>query len=75
MDCKLKFDDNASYRQSNIFEMRDWTQEDPREQLAAKSDLNYIGLDGSIGCLGMYIKLYERHEHFQYLRYYCSSRV
>ena len=52
MDCKLNFDDNAAYRQKAIFDMRDWTQEDPREQMAAKSDLNYIGLDGSIGCLG-----------------------
>lgn len=54
MDCKLNFDDNAAYRQKEIYNMRDWTQEDPREQSAAKSDLNYIGLDGSIGCLGEY---------------------
>jgi succinyl-CoA synthetase beta subunit len=52
MDCKLNFDDNAAYRQQDIYKLRDWTQEDPREQSAAKSDLNYIGLDGSIGCLG-----------------------
>ncbi|KAH3809503.1 succinate--CoA ligase [ADP-forming] subunit beta, mitochondrial-like [Dreissena polymorpha] len=51
MDCKLNFDDNSAYRQKEIFSKRDWSQEDPREQLAAKSDLNYIGLDGSIGCL------------------------
>ncbi|XP_060570955.1 succinate--CoA ligase [ADP-forming] subunit beta, mitochondrial-like [Ruditapes philippinarum] len=51
MDCKLNFDDNAAYRQQDIYKLRDWTQEDPREQSAAKSDLNYIGLDGSIGCL------------------------
>ncbi|XP_052784655.1 succinate--CoA ligase [ADP-forming] subunit beta, mitochondrial-like [Mya arenaria] len=51
MDCKLNFDQNASYRQKDIFAKRDWTQEDPREEQADKSDLNYIGLDGSIGCL------------------------
>ncbi|KAL4219731.1 beta' subunit [Mactra antiquata] len=51
MDCKLNFDDNAAYRQSDVYSLRDWTQEDYREQMAAKYDLNYIGLDGSIGCL------------------------
>jgi succinyl-CoA synthetase beta subunit len=52
MDCKLNFDDNAAYRQKEIYGLRDWSQEDPREKQAAASDLNYIGLDGSIGCLG-----------------------
>ena len=52
MDAKLLFDDNAEYRQSEVFQLRDWSQEDPREVEAAKSNLNYIGLDGSIGCLG-----------------------
>ncbi|XP_071084432.1 succinate--CoA ligase [ADP-forming] subunit beta, mitochondrial-like [Haliotis cracherodii] len=51
MDCKLNFDDNASYRQKDIFSLRDWSQEDDRDQRAAEADLNYIGLDGSIGCL------------------------
>jgi succinyl-CoA synthetase beta subunit len=51
MDAKLNFDDNAEFRQSEIFGQRDWTQEDPREVQAAEFDLNYIGLDGSIGCL------------------------
>lgn len=53
MDCKLNFDDNAAYRQPDIFKLRDWTQEDPREKIASESDLNYIGLDGTIGCMGM----------------------
>merc|ERR1711963_90190 len=35
----------------DIFELKDWTQEDERDIMAAKADLNYIGLDGSIGCL------------------------
>eukprot|EP00924_Labyrinthula_sp_SR-Ha-C_P016096 maker-scaffold_4-snap-gene-19.3-mRNA-1 protein AED:0.01 eAED:0.01 QI:192/1/1/1/1/1/3/174/429 len=50
-DCKLNFDDNAKFRQEPIHELRDVTQEDSREVEAAKFDLNYIGLDGSIGCL------------------------
>ena len=50
-DAKLNFDDNAGYRQKELFDMRDTTQEDPREVAAAKVDLNYIGLDGEIGCM------------------------
>ena len=52
MDAKINFDSNAEYRQKDIFALRDWSQEDEREVIAAKSDLNYIGLDGNIGCLG-----------------------
>jgi len=51
MDAKINFDENAAYRQKDIFELRDWKQEDEREVIAAQSDLNYIGLDGNIGCL------------------------
>lgn len=51
MDAKINFDTNASYRQKEIFSLRDWSQEDERDREAAKSDLNYIGLDGNIGCL------------------------
>ncbi|GFZ13533.1 ATP citrate lyase (ACL) family protein [Actinidia rufa] len=50
-DAKLNFDDNAAFRQKEIFTYRDPTQEDPREVAAAKADLNYIGLDGEIGCM------------------------
>ena len=50
-DAKLNFDDNASFRQKGIFEMRDTSQEDQREVRASKYDLNYIGLDGEIGCM------------------------
>lgn len=50
-DAKLNFDDNAAFRQKELFELRDSSQEDPREVEAAKADLNYIGLDGSIGCM------------------------
>uniref|UniRef100_A0AAY4C056 Succinate--CoA ligase [ADP-forming] subunit beta, mitochondrial n=1 Tax=Denticeps clupeoides TaxID=299321 RepID=A0AAY4C056_9TELE len=51
MDAKINFDSNAAYRQTKVFDMQDWTQEDPRDRQAAKADLNYIGLDGTIGCL------------------------
>ncbi|KAI9599350.1 ATP-grasp domain-containing protein [Syncephalis fuscata] len=51
MDAKLNFDDNADFRQKDIYELRDTTQEDQREVAATKYKLNYIGLDGSIGCL------------------------
>ena len=52
MDAKINFDDNAEYRQKDVFALRDWTQEDHRDIEAARSGINYIGLDGSIGCLG-----------------------
>ncbi|KAK2145603.1 hypothetical protein LSH36_669g02024 [Paralvinella palmiformis] len=51
MDCKINFDPNAEYRQKEIFSLRDWSQEDERDARAAKANLNYIGLDGTIGCL------------------------
>lgn len=50
-DAKINFDDNAEFRQSNIFRLRDRSQEDPREVEASKYDLNYIGLTGNIGCM------------------------
>lgn len=51
LDAKLNFDDNAYFRQKDLFNSRDLTQEDPREVRAAQHHLNYIGLDGKIGCL------------------------
>lgn len=51
LDCKCRFDDNAEFRQKELFALRDWTQEDPKEVEAAKFDLNYIALDGNIGCM------------------------
>jgi len=50
-DAKIGFDDNAEFRHKDIFEQRDHSQEDPREVAASKWDLNYIGLDGNIGCM------------------------
>merc|ERR1712083_827155 len=51
LDAKLKFDDNADFRQKEIFDLRDWSQEDAREVEAANYNLNYIALDGDIGCM------------------------
>ena len=51
LDAKFNFDDNALYRHPEIMEMRDESEEDPREVEASKYDLNYIGLDGNIGCM------------------------
>jgi len=50
-DAKVGFDDNAAFRQKAVFDQRDKSQEDPRDVAAEEWDLNYIGLDGSIGCL------------------------
>ena len=50
-DAKINFDDNAAYRQKEIFAMGDTAESDPREVDAERFGLNYIGLDGQIGCL------------------------
>ncbi len=51
LDCKMGFDDNALFRRHRIAELRDKTQEDPREMAAADRGLSYVGLDGDIGCM------------------------
>ncbi len=51
LDAKVSVDDNALYRQTALAEWRDPTQEDPRESQARRYDLNYVGLDGNIGCM------------------------
>ena len=51
LDAKLGFDGNAIYRHPDIAELRDTTEEDPKELEASKYDLNYIALDGEIGCM------------------------
>ncbi|MBI3899337.1 MAG: malate--CoA ligase subunit beta [Gammaproteobacteria bacterium] len=51
LDAKMSFDDNGLYRHPQITEMQDHAQEDPREAEAAKFSLNYVGLDGDIGCI------------------------
>jgi succinyl-CoA synthetase beta subunit len=51
LDAKMSFDSNAMYRHSDIAELRDTTEEDSKELEASKYDLNYIALDGEIGCM------------------------
>ena len=51
LDAKISIDDNALYKHKDIAEMRDETEEDPAEIEASKHELNYIKLDGSIGCM------------------------
>jgi malate-CoA ligase subunit beta len=51
LDAKMSFDDNALFRRPHISELRDKSQEDPREAHAADRGLSYVGLDGAIGCI------------------------
>lgn len=51
LDAKINIDGNALYRQPKLREMRDPSQEDPREAHAAEWELNYVALDGNIGCM------------------------
>ncbi len=51
LDAKMGFDDNALFRQREILELRDLSEEDPAEVEASEYDLNYIKLDGNIGCM------------------------
>lgn len=51
VDAKLNFDDNAQFRQADIFGLEDASETDPREVEAAKYNLNYVAMEGNIGCL------------------------
>lgn len=51
LDAKVNFDDNSLFRQKEVSGMRDETEEDPAELEATKNDLNYVKLDGNIGCM------------------------
>ncbi len=51
LDAKMSFDTNAMFRQSQIAELRDRSQEDPRESTAGDNGLSYVGLEGDIGCI------------------------
>ena len=51
LDAKVSFDGNALYRHADIQALKDETEEDPKELAAAKFDLNYVALDGNIGCM------------------------
>jgi len=51
LDCKMNFDDNALFRHKDVVEMRDLHEEDPLEVESSKFGLNYIKLDGNVGCM------------------------
>jgi succinyl-CoA synthetase beta subunit len=51
LDVKINFDDNALYRHKEYLELRDTSEEDPLEYEASKSNLNYVRLDGNVGCM------------------------
>jgi succinyl-CoA synthetase beta subunit len=51
LDGKIDFDDNALYRNEDIAKLRDISQEDEKERIASESQLNYISLDGTVGCM------------------------
>jgi len=51
LDVKMSFDDNALFRRPNVAELRDYAQEDPRDAEAAEHGLNYVALEGDIGCI------------------------
>ncbi len=51
IDAKVNFDDNALFRHPDIVALRDFDEEDPKEIEASKFDLNYVSLDGSVGCM------------------------
>ncbi|XP_070523619.1 succinate--CoA ligase [GDP-forming] subunit beta, mitochondrial isoform X2 [Cardiocondyla obscurior] len=51
VDAKIAFDDNAEFRQRDLFALEDTSEKDPREVDASRFNLNYIGMDGNIGCL------------------------
>ena len=51
LDCKMSFDDNALFRHKDVVELRDFDEEDPSEVEASEFDLNFIKLDGTIGCM------------------------
>src|SRR5690606_8089093 len=51
VDCKVTLDDNALYRQPALAAMRDTSEEDPTEVEAKEFDLNYVKLDGNVGCM------------------------
>lgn len=62
-DAKIAFDDNALFKHPDILSMRDTAEEDPREVEAEDCGLNYVGMDGNIGCLGMVASVCWHKEH------------
>lgn len=64
LDAKVQCDDNAAFRQKEIFSKHDFSESDPRETEAAAHNLNYIAMDGNIGCLGNSNKPSSSHACF-----------
>ncbi|ASS75662.1 succinate--CoA ligase subunit beta [Tumebacillus algifaecis] len=68
LDAKLNFDSNALFRHSDILDLRDFEEEDPKEIEASKFDLTYIALDGNIGCMvngaGLAMATMDTIQHF-----------
>lgn len=52
VDAKIQFDDNSQFKHEDIFKLDEISELDPREVIANSHNLNYIALDGNIGCLG-----------------------
>ncbi len=73
-DAKINFDDNAKFRQKDIFAMEDHVESDPREIQAQKYNLNYIGMDGNIGCLGKCAKSQTCLKKHLYIKTTCLKR-
>jgi len=72
-DAKIGFDDNAKFRQQKIFDQEDDSESDPREVQATKYNLNYIGMDGNIGCMGKTSILISSINIVQVLAYTIST--
>ena len=77
LDAKMTFDDNALFRHPKISELRDKSQEDPRESNAADRGLSYVGLDGNIGCIvngaGLAMATMDTINHF-FSKYICWNK-
>lgn len=63
-DAKINFDDNAEFRQKDVFAMDDMSESDPMETEAAKWGLKYIGMDGNIACFGKHDRTEKRMNSF-----------
>ena len=64
LDAKINFDDNALFRHPDLRELRDLTEEDPLEVEASKYNLNYIKLDGSVGCMQKSVSEIQGRTHW-----------
>ena len=58
-DAKINFDDNARFRQQDLFASEDIAEKNPREVEAEKYNLNYIGMDGNIACIGRIVSFFR----------------